>query len=287
MTSPRDEEPGAETDSGQSDSESQPESFAPSWRYDEPAPPSQGDLWAPEPASPSAFRPAGAEASAAAGLAYETPEMETTRSRPHYKRIAWELTQTLVLAILIFLLVRTVAQNFRVEGPSMEPGLHDGQYLLVNKAVYFNLADVAKFVPFLHVNDGDTKFLFHGPQRGDVIVFRYPRDPDRDFIKRVIGLPGDRVRVVDGVVYVNDVALEEDYISAPAGRDLEEEEIVPPGNYFVLGDNRPNSSDSRSWGFVPQDNIIGKAMLTYWPLSDLGGVGNRSFDLGVITISLP
>ena len=287
MTFPRDDEPGADTGTGQPDSESLSESFAPAWRDDEPAPASQGDLWAPEPASASPFTTAGAETGAAAGLAYETSELEEPRSGPHYKRIAWELTQTLVLAILIFLLVRTVAQNFRVEGPSMEPGLHDGQYLLVNKAVYFNLADVAKFIPFLHVDNGETKFLFHGPQRGDVIVFRYPRDPDRDFIKRVIGVPGDRVRVVDGVVYVNDVPLHEDYISAPAGRDLAEEEVVPPGNYFVLGDNRPNSSDSRSWGFVPEENIIGKAMLTYWPLSDLGGVGNHSVDLGVITISLP
>jgi signal peptidase I len=205
------------------------------------------------------------------------------------RRIAWELTQTLVLAVLIFLLVRTVAQNFRVEGPSMEPGLHDGQYLLVNKAVYFklNVGNLAKFIPFIDAEDGEERYIFHGPERGDVIVFRYPKDPDRDFIKRVIGVPGDRVRVQDGIVYVNDVPLEEPYIADHAGRDLDEELVVPAGNYFVLGDNRPNSSDSRSWGFVPEENIIGKAMLSYWPLSELGGAGNVSLDLGIIKLSLP
>ncbi len=167
----------------------------------------------------------------------------------------------------------------------MEPGLHDGQYLLVNKAAYFKLDDLTRFIPFLDASD--ETFLFQGPQRGDVVVFRFPRDPDRDFIKRVIGVPGDRVRVEDGTVYVNDVPLEEDYVSQASGRDLEEEQVVPPGNYFVLGDNRPNSSDSRTWGFVPEENIIGKAVLSYWPLGDLGGVGNRSLDLGVVKVPLP
>ncbi len=211
------------------------------------------------------------------------------RRRKRYRHLAWEIPQTLILAVLIFLLVRTVAQNFRVEGPSMEPGLHDGQFLLVNKAVYFKLpiGDIAKFIPFLDAEDGEETFLFHGPQRGDVIVFRYPLDPDRDFIKRIIGVPGDRVRVVEGIVYVNDVALDEDYITDRPGRDLEEERVVPPENYFVLGDNRANSSDSRRWGFVPEENIIGKALLSYWPLEELGGAGNRSLDLGVIRPPLP
>ena len=170
----------------------------------------------------------------------------------------------------------------------MEPGLENGQYLLVNKAVYFklNLGTLSKYVPFLGATDGEETFLFHGPQRGDVIVFRYPKDPSRDFIKRVIGVPGDRVRVEGGLVYVNNVPIQESYISSNAGRDIEEQ-IVPDSSYFVLGDNRPNSSDSRNWGFVPEDNIIGKAMLSYWPLSDLGGVGNHHVDLGLIRLPLP
>ena len=249
-------------------------------------PSSQGDLWKSDSSLTS-------NESASAGiLAYELPYEAGEAShhrRKRYRHLAWEITQTLVLAVLIFLLVRTVAQNFRVEGPSMEPGLHDGQYLLVNKAVYFKLpiGDIAKFIPFWDAEDGEEAFLFHGPQRGDVIIFRYPVDPDRDFIKRIIAVPGDSVRVVDGLVYVNNVALEEDYITDASGRDLEEERVVPPDNYFVLGDNRPNSSDSRSWGFVPEENIIGKALLSYWPLEELGGAGNRSLDLGVIRLPLP
>jgi signal peptidase I len=200
-------------------------------------------------------------------------------------RATWELAQTIALAILIFLVVRAVAQNFRVEGPSMEPGLHNGQYLLVNKAVYFkvDLGTLDKFLPFIDSNGGEQRFLFHAPERGDVIVFRFPRDPSRDFIKRVIGVPGDTVSIREGVVTVNGVALEEPYINGGARGDMPEE-VVPPSNYFVLGDNRANSSDSRTWGYVPEENIIGKAMLSYWPLSELGGVGNASLDLGFVKV---
>ena len=204
------------------------------------------------------------------------------------RRVSWELVQTLVLAALIFLMVRGVAQNFRVEGPSMEPGLHNGQYLLVNKAVYFklNLDTFSKYVPFINGGDEPDHFLFHGPKRGDVVVFRFPNDPSRDFIKRIIGEPGDVVSMQDGVVFVNGLALEETYITHQSFNNLRETE-VPPRSYFVLGDNRANSSDSRNWGFVPEENIIGKAMFSYWPLSEMGGVGNTSIDLGLVRLSLP
>ena len=203
------------------------------------------------------------------------------------RRVAWELVQTLVLAALIFLMVRGVAQNFRVEGPSMEPGLHNGQYLLVNKAVYFklDLGELSKYIPFIDGGDHSSRFLFHGPERGDVIVFRYPRDPSRDFIKRIIGVPGDTVSITDGVVTVNGAVIDEPYINTGANSDLDPK-VVPEGSYFVLGDNRPNSSDSRNWGFVPEENIIGKAMFSYWPLSEFGGVGNTSVDLGFVKIPL-
>jgi signal peptidase I len=201
-------------------------------------------------------------------------------------RATLELTQTLVLAILIFLAVRSMAQNFRVEGASMEPGLHNGQYLLVNKAVYFklNLKTLDKFLPFIDPGDNPERFIFHGPRRGDVIVFEFPEDRSRDFIKRVIGVPGDTVKVEDGQVYVNGVPLDEPYVNEEHRSNMDEK-VVPEGEYFVLGDNRGNSSDSRSWGFVPEENIIGRAMFTYWP--DLGGVGNRSIDLGFIHVPLP
>jgi signal peptidase I len=204
------------------------------------------------------------------------------------RHVAWELVQTLLLAALIFLMVRGVAQNFRVEGPSMEPGLHNGQYLLVNKAVYFklDLDKLSKYLPFVDGGDNPTRFLFHGPERGDVIVFRYPRDPSRDFIKRIIGLPGDTVSISNGVVSVNGSALEESYINNGSNSDMDPK-VVPAGSYFVMGDNRPNSSDSRTWGFVPEENIIGKAMFSYWPMSEFGGVGNTTIDLGFVKIPVP
>jgi signal peptidase I len=220
------------------------------------------------------------------GVLYDDPPALPSSVR--VRHVAWELVQTLLLAALIFLMVRGVAQNFRVEGPSMEPGLHNGQYLLVNKAVYFklDLEKLSKYLPFIDGGDSPTRFLFHGPQRGDVIVFRYPRDPSRDFIKRIIGLPGDTVSISDGVVTVNGSALEEQYINTGSNSDMEDT-VVPEGSYFVMGDNRPNSSDSRTWGFVPEENIIGKAMFSYWPLSEFGGVGNTSIDLGFVKIPVP
>ena len=210
------------------------------------------------------------------------------RGMKRARHIAMEVLQTLVLAVFIFLAVRTVAQNFRVEGSSMEPGLHDGQYLLVNKAVYFkiNLATLGKYLPFIDGGDRPERFLFGAPSRGDIVVFRFPRDPDRDFIKRIIGLPGDTVEVVDGSVFVNGVLTDDSYANSETRSDFDKQ-VVPPGNYFVLGDNRGNSSDSRSWGFVPEENLIGKAMFSYWPLGNLGGVGNRNINLGFVTIPLP
>jgi signal peptidase I len=218
------------------------------------------------------------------------PEPATGDSRDQSlvraRRLGWELVQTLVLAALIFFAVRAMAQNFRVEGSSMEPGLHDGQYLLVNKAVYFriNLDTLGKYVPFVHGGDQPIRYLFRSPHRGDVVVFRFPRDPSRDFIKRVIGVPGDTVEVRGGRVVVNGKALTEDYITAPPNYDFDPQ-VVPANSYFVLGDNRNNSFDSHSWGLVPEENIIGQAMFSYWPLSDLGGVGNRS--LSAIGVHLP
>jgi signal peptidase I len=205
------------------------------------------------------------------------------------RRASWELVQTLFLAALIFLAVRAMAQNFRVEGSSMEPGLHDGQYLLVNKAIYFkiDLDRMSRFLPF--VSDGGDqplRFLFRSPKRGDVVVFRYPRDPNRDFIKRVIAVPGDTVKIESGVVTVNGQQLEEPYIDEVPSYDFAEQ-IVPEGAYFVLGDNRSNSYDSHAWGFVPEENIIGQAIFSYWPLEELGGAGNRKINLGLVQVPLP
>ena len=170
----------------------------------------------------------------------------------------------------------------------MEPSLHDGQYLLVNKALFFqiNLQSLSKFIPFIDPGAEPRRFLFRAPQRGDVVVFRFPRDPERDFIKRIIAVPGDTVEVVEGVVSVNGAQLTEQYVANPAHYDFERQ-VVPEKSYFVLGDNRNNSFDSHAWGFLPEENIIGQAMFSYWPLSELGGVSNRSLDLGFISTPFP
>ncbi|HEY7270160.1 MAG TPA: signal peptidase I [Dehalococcoidia bacterium] len=216
----------------------------------------------------------------------EVAPRRSTGSR--LRGVAWEVLQTVILAAVIFFAVRSLAQNFRVEGRSMEPGLQDSQYLVVNKAVYLklNLDTLSKYIPFIHGGDHPERFLFRSPHRGDVIVFRAPTDPTRDFIKRVIGLPGDTVEVKNGTVFVNGSALDEPYEMARPDYTYTKQ-TVPAGQYFVLGDNRNNSSDSHVWGFVPEDNIIGQAMFRYWPLHNLGGVGNHTLKLGFIHLPLP
>jgi len=153
----------------------------------------------------------------------------------------------------------------------MEPNLHTGQYLLVNKAVYFHLEPemFSTYVPFLKKDDAQPFYMFHEPERGDVIVFKFPKDPTRDFIKRVMAVPGESVEIRGGVVYVNGQRLEEPYLQDRPNYNFGPEK-VPQDNFFVLGDNRNNSSDSHVWGMVPSDLIIGKAWLSYWPMSEWG-----------------
>lgn len=200
------------------------------------------------------------------------------------RQVARELAETVILALLIFFAVKAVVQNFRVEGASMEPSLDSNQYLLVNKAIYFrvNMDKINKILPFIPGDNGQPRHLFRAPRRGDVIVFRFPLDPSRDFIKRVIGVPGDTVEVKDNTVYINGSPLKEDYIAATPNYTFGPK-TVPPGMYFVLGDNRRFSYDSHSWtcpqqqecSFVPEENIIGQAWFKYWPLSTLGFVNNK------------
>lgn len=194
-------------------------------------------------------------------------------------RLVRELAETVVLALAIFLLVRAVVQNFQVEGRSMEPTFETGWYLLVNKSLYWevNLDTLGKFFPFVDSGHDPTRYIFRGPKRGDVIVFRQPNQAigtvERDFIKRVIGLPGEVVEVHDGTVYINGNPMHEPYIADKPAYDCPPK-LVPPEMYFVLGDNRNNSSDSHSWGPVPKGNIIGQAWLIYWPFHQFGLVDN-------------
>jgi signal peptidase I len=205
-------------------------------------------------------------------------------------RVTRELVETLILALLIFLAVRAAVQNFQVEGSSMDPGLRNGEFLLVNKLLYaqINLDGIDRFIPFIDLPDG-SRHIFRAPQRGDVIVFKFPRDPTRDFIKRIIGVPGDTVEVKDGSVYINGEPLDEPYLTYKVNYTFAPV-TVPEGHYFVLGDNRPGSFDSHSWTnyepspdwdqppFVPEENIIGQAWLSYWPVDNWGLVPNKTLN---------
>jgi signal peptidase I len=194
----------------------------------------------------------------------------TTSGRSRAAHNVWaELFQTMLLTLVIFFGVRGVVQRYRVEGVSMEPTLHNGEYLWVNKAVYFHLDDgwLERLTP--GALQGSVKYVFGGPQRGDIAVFKPPREQDKDFVKRVIGLPGDTILIRNGQVIVNGKRLDEPYIRFSAtynypatGKPL----VVPNGSYFVLGDNRPNSSDSHFGWVVPADNLIGQALTVTWPL---------------------
>jgi signal peptidase I len=157
-----------------------------------------------------------------------------------------EIGETILIAGILFLAVNLVTARIKVEGSSMEPSLHDGEFVVINRLAY----------------------RWAEPDRGEIIVFRYPLDPERRFIKRIIGLPGDDVSVSQGIVYINGIPLEEPYINAAPLYDGEW--TVEKGRYFVLGDNRNNSSDSQNWGSLESEDIIGKAVIVYWPLNDLG-----------------
>ena len=190
---------------------------------------------------------------------------------PPLRALIRELIETAILALLIFLGLQFSVQNFRVEGSSMEPTLHQGQYLLVNKLVYFNLAphDIRRLVPFVDVDRDESLFAFRPPRRGEVIIFHFPRDRSRDFVKRVIGLPGDVVEMRSGTVYVDGERMEEPYITHPSNASLSPVK-VPADSYFVLGDNRRASNDSRDWGPVPAEDIVGRAWVSYWPFGQFG-----------------
>ena len=195
------------------------------------------------------------------------------------KTVVREVVETVMLALLVFLCVRASFQNFKVDGSSMYPTLENGQFLIVNKLVYseVDMEKLSKFIPLITASNGEKRNVFHGPDRGDIVVLQDPRKPEIDLIKRVIGLPGETLEIVDGKVYINDFRLDEPYIKT-VWHDNKPKILVPPGQYFVMGDNRDNSLDSRSQqvGFVPGDLIIGKALVSYWPKSKFGLAPNEA-----------
>jgi signal peptidase I len=204
----------------------------------------------------------GASAATADGtVAVNRPVEHANQSRA----LAWEVAQTVLLTIAIFLSVRLLVQNFRVEGASMDTTLRSGEFLLINKVTYLRL-DGTPFNLFASSRNDPTNlhYVFGGPERGDIVVFRSPGDPNKDFIKRVIGLPGERVKIVDGNVFINGTRLPEPYIVYHATYNFSEK-TVPSDSFFVLGDNRPNSSDSHLGWFADADSVIGRAWISYWP----------------------
>jgi signal peptidase I len=169
-----------------------------------------------------------------------------------------EIVETVVFSLIIFLLIRQVIQNYRIENHSMEPNFYEGQFVLVNKLA----------------------FKLGQPARGDVVVFHNPRNTNEDYIKRIIGLPGDTIEVHDSHIYVNGQQVIENF----PHNEITPGEYMPPvtvgdNQLFVMGDNRPNSSDSRVFGPISQDLAVGKAWLRIWPFNVFGIVEHRDLPL--------
>jgi signal peptidase I len=188
--------------------------------------------------------------------AAEAPGAPDTAQAPAPSRlhtILREILETILLTALIYAAVNLTTGRFRVEGDSMQPTLHPDQYVLVDKVSY---------------RIGD-------PQRGDVVVFQYPLATERDFIKRVIGLPGEAVSVANGAININGQPLNEPYIAAPPA--YTNTWVLGPDEYFVLGDNRNNSSDSHNWGPLKRQYLIGRAIAVYWPPDGWGLVPHYTY----------
>jgi signal peptidase I len=199
-------------------------------------------------------------------LPSEVPTPPVPPTPPPTKSFWREVLETVLLTIMIFFLVKGVVANFRILGTSMEPNFHTDQLVLVNKAAYFHLDvnDWLKLIPGVHPDGQNVVWLFGGPHRGDVVIFEPPDVVNEDYIKRVIGLPGDKVEVKSGKVYVNDKPIDEPYIRE-APFSPYNATVVPPNHLFVMGDNRNASRDSRSFGMLSVDLIVGKALMVYWP----------------------
>ncbi len=190
-----------------------------------------------------------------------------------------DLFETVLFILLIFFIVRGLIQNFRIDGSSMEPNLHNDQYILVNKVLFFHFDSNAPFrlLPGYRGLPAHSVYPVRMPQRGDVVVLEAPpTDYDgssKDYIKRVIGLPGETVLVRDSKVYINGHPLAEPYLAPGQRTDcgtgrLCDPYVVPANSVVVMGDNRSNSQDSRSWNAdpgLPLDRVVGRAWVSYWP----------------------
>ncbi|HWF90651.1 MAG TPA: signal peptidase I [Terriglobales bacterium] len=217
------------------------------------------------------------------------PAISAPKAAHRHSGWAFLLQSFLVVIVIAVFAITFVVQAFQIPSDSMENTLLVGDYLLVDKLCY-GANPGADFMPYRPV------------KRGDIIVFKFPVDPTQHFVKRVVGIPGDRVRLINRTVYVNGIALREPYTHhissvtddfrdnfpqlnlSVAGLEgkwwlqmktlvKDNELIVPPDNYFVLGDNRDDSEDSRYWGFVPRANIVGRPLIVYWSMREAGSDG--------------
>lgn len=203
-------------------------------------------------------------------VADDDRDIEVYRLKTESRQGLWseslKLVRDIFLIIAVFILLGVfVAQPVVVEGTSMLPQLHDGERLLVNKLVYYKF----KSVSWGHI------------ERGDIIVFWYPKDPEKSYVKRVIGLPGETVEVREGKILINNVELNETYLDTEHNQTLPSfaPRRVDEHFYFVMGDNRDNSSDSRYWGLVPEKYIYGKAFFRYWNPSSIGFLTHGKYNL--------
>jgi len=176
---------------------------------------------------------------------FRTEEITPPPNRTVWIRFLLETLQTVILAVVLYFIIDSVVARVRVENISMEPTLQPGEFVLVNKIVY----------------------RFGEVRHGDIIVFHFPQNPAEDYIKRIIGVPGDKVSIKNQQVFINEQAIEENYTAAPP--DYNGQWVVPADSLFVLGDNRNQSSDSHSWGFVPMKLVVGKAEVIYWPFNEV------------------
>ncbi|CAA9544224.1 MAG: Signal peptidase I [uncultured Thermomicrobiales bacterium] len=217
----------------------------------------------------------------------QVPEPETAPpSHPLRRRgPVREVIDTLLLAAVLYAAVRALVVPYGVEGASMDPNLHNGERLFVNRNAYVSY-DANWFRNLLPGDDregADIVYPFDGPERGDIVVFDPPvPDPDKPYIKRVIGLPGETVTFRDGRVYIDGRVLDEDYIEGAITDCPRSEECVlgpiPEDHVVVLGDNRAHSRDSRDFGYVAVDQIIGKAVFANWPVEDFGRLPQPEYE---------
>lgn len=178
----------------------------------------------------------------------------------------FKLLRDIIFVLTVFILLCVfVAQPVVVEGTSMLPNLHDGERLIVDKLIYYKW----------------KSFSWGHLERGDIVVFWYPNDPDKSYVKRIIGLPGDDVEMRNGVVYVNGEEMTENYLDTEHNQRKENFKLkkVSEHYYFVMGDNRDNSSDSRVWGLVPEKYIYGKVFFRYWSPSKMGFISKGDYEL--------